>query len=235
MLLVPSRLGSTSFQSKDVRGAQYSLCLFCTHIQIHKSHQQAVSGCALRMGRQAELVNQQPACRTTSPQFKATCWVQNTIATTCMTVDILWWMPGCKGGHKKAPPDQESVHHQCDKKYSPLATNGSCNQHRTALTFVRSLSSTTAESVMFHIRRWSPQVASRSGLVAVLQHHSNTHCVSQTAVPDRNCRLPRSAPSSASAPGQDAACWLRVKGSHATGIGLVYTAAVLSSTYGILE
>lgn len=30
MLLVPTRLGSASFQSKDVSGAENSLCLFCT-------------------------------------------------------------------------------------------------------------------------------------------------------------------------------------------------------------
>lgn len=33
MLLVPNRLGSVSFQSNDVSGAQYSLFLFCPGAQ----------------------------------------------------------------------------------------------------------------------------------------------------------------------------------------------------------
>ena len=35
MLLVPKCLGSASHQSKEVRGAQKSLCLFCGHVHTY--------------------------------------------------------------------------------------------------------------------------------------------------------------------------------------------------------
>lgn len=130
-------------------------------------------------GRQIDLTSNRPAGRLVP---------SSQLLARCKIAFLHYWSfsAGCLAARvatDRHHQTSESGHQQCDKKHSPLATNGSCRSAPTALTFVRSLSSTTAESVMFQIRRWSPQVASRSGLVAVLQQQLNTHCVSQNAAP----------------------------------------------------